>query len=115
MVLQWSHDGKIFYVWCRCRGQVFLSPIDGEDGPERRARVYKISIRLLRDQSPFIFSCPFYIRQPTLRLLCISDAPTLIRVLGLTHAYASTIHSYQTFVSSVWRHMLTSSSVSCGK
>lgn len=54
-------------------------------------------------------------RQPTLRLLCISDAPTLIRLLGPTHAYASTIHSYHTLVSSVCRHMLTSSCESSGK
>lgn len=56
-----------------------------------------------------------YIKQATLRLLCKSDAPTLIRVLGPTQAYTSTSHSYQTLVSSVCRHMLTSSSVSWGK
>lgn len=53
-----------------------------------------------------------YIKQAIFRLLCISEPPTLIRVLGPTQAYASTIHSYQTFVSSVWRHILTSSSES---
>lgn len=56
-----------------------------------------------------------YIRQATLRLLWSSEAPTLMRVFGPTHAKASTSHSYQTLVSSVWRHMLTSSSVSWGK
>ena len=56
-----------------------------------------------------------YIKQATLRLLQSSDDPTLIRDVGLTHVHASTSHSYHTFVSSVWRHMLTSSSVSGGK
>ena len=55
---------------------------------------------------------PYCIMHATLWLLCISDAPTLILVLGPTQANASTIHSYQTLVSSVWRHMLTSSSES---
>jgi len=56
-----------------------------------------------------------YIKQASLRLLCSSDEPTLIRVLGPTQAYTSTSHSYQTLESSVCRHMLTSSSESCGK
>jgi hypothetical protein len=53
--------------------------------------------------------------QAIFRLLCNSEAATLILVLGPTQAYASTSHSYQTPVSFVWRHMLTSSSVSLGK
>lgn len=57
----------------------------------------------------------FHIKQAIFRLLCNSELPTLMRVFSPAQAYASTIHSYQTFVSSVWRHMLTSSSVSWGK
>lgn len=55
------------------------------------------------------------IMQATFRLLCISDAPTLTLVLGPTHVYASTTHSYHTRASSVCRHMLISSSESWGK
>jgi hypothetical protein len=55
-----------------------------------------------------------HIRQATLRLLHRSDDATLIRFEGPTQVQASIIHSYQTFVSSVCRHMLTSSSVSGG-
>src|SRR5688572_5999107 len=56
-----------------------------------------------------------YIRHAIDRLLQSSDDPILIRVEGPTHVQASTSHSYQTLVSSVCRHMLTSSSVSAGK
>lgn len=58
---------------------------------------------------------PIYIRQAILRLLHSSDDPTLTRLFSPTHVHASTSHSYHTRVSSVCRHMLTSSSVSAGK
>jgi hypothetical protein len=56
-----------------------------------------------------------YIKQAIFRLEHSSDEPTLILFEGPTQVHASTSHSYQTLVSSVWRHMLTSSSVSAGK
>lgn len=56
-----------------------------------------------------------HMRHPTLRLLPISLIPSLIRLFGPTIAKASTSHSYQTFLSSVCLHILTSSSESSGK
>lgn len=56
-----------------------------------------------------------YIRHATLRLLHSSEDATLIRDDSPTHVQASTSHSYQTLVSSVCLHMLTSTSESPGK
>src|SRR5450432_2328235 len=51
-----------------------------------------------------------YIRQPFLRLLPMSLIPTRSLFPGPTVINASTIHSYQTFRSSVCLQMLTSNS-----
>lgn len=56
-----------------------------------------------------------YIKHATLRLVQSSEDATLILDEGPTQVHASTSHSYQTLMSSVWRHMLTSNSVSAGK
>jgi hypothetical protein len=56
-----------------------------------------------------------YIRQPFFRLLPISLIPILILFSGPTITKASTIHSYQTFLSSVCLQILTSNSASSGK
>jgi hypothetical protein len=56
---------------------------------------------------------PHHIRHPFLRLECSSDMATLI-FLPLTRMKTSTIHSYHTLRSSVWRHMLTSTSALSG-
>lgn len=49
-----------------------------------------------------------------LRLLHSSDEPTLSRLPSDVQQKASTSHSYHTLLSSVWRHMVTSSSESSG-
>jgi hypothetical protein len=55
-----------------------------------------------------------YIRQPFLRLLPRSLIPTLSLFAGPITMKASTIHSYQTFLSSVCLQILTSNSASSG-
>lgn len=55
-----------------------------------------------------------YIKHPLLWLECRSDTPILIRC-PLTSMKLSTSHSYHTLRSSVWRHMLTSTSEPAGR
>lgn len=52
----------------------------------------------------------YNILQATLRLLQRSDDPTFSLFPSDAQQYASTIHSYQTLLSSVCLHMVTSSS-----
>ena len=66
--------------------------------------------------SQFSVPCPAaYIKQATFRLLQSSEDATLIRDEGPVQVHASISHSYQTLLSSVCRHMLTSNSESAGK
>lgn len=56
----------------------------------------------------------YCILHATLRLLHRSDDATFSRLPADVQQKASTIHSYHTLLSSVWRHMVTSSSESSG-